>query len=43
MTFTATAAEQATPHSLTKVCGEDQEGTAYGFQLAAPLVVSVVG
>ena len=41
VTFTATAAEQATPDSLTKVCGEDQEGTA-GEQLAAPLVVLVV-
>ena len=39
--FTATAAEQATPHSLTKVCGEDQEGTA-GERLAQPLVVSVL-
>ena len=40
-TFTATAAEQAMPHSLTKVCGDDQEGTA-GALLAEPLVVSVV-
>ena len=40
-TFTATAAEQATPHSLTKVCGDDQEGTA-GALLAEPFVVSVV-
>ena len=39
-TFTATAAEQAMPHSLTKVCGDDQEGTA-GALLAEPLVVSV--
>ena len=38
--FTATAAEQAMPHSLTKVCGNDQEGTAYE-QLAEPFVVSV--
>ena len=29
------------PHSLTKVCGDDQEGTA-GALLAEPLVVSVV-
>ena len=41
VTFTATAAEQATPHRLTKVCGEDQEGTV-GALLAEPLVVSVV-
>ena len=41
VTFTATAAEQVTPHSLTKVCGEDQEGTA-GERLAQPLVVSVL-
>ena len=41
VTFTATAAEQATPHSLTKVCGDDQEGTA-GALLAEPFVVSVV-
>ena len=41
VTFTATAAEQATPHSLTKVCGDDQEGTA-GALLAEPLVISVV-
>ena len=40
-TFTATAAEQAMPHSLTKVCGDDQEGTA-GAQLDEPFVVSVV-
>ena len=40
-TFTATAAEQAMPHSLTKVCGDDQEGTA-GMLLDEPLVVSVV-
>ena len=39
-TFTATAAEQTTSHSLTKVCGDDQEGTA-GALLAAPFVVSV--
>ena len=41
VTFTATAAEQAMPHSLTKVCGDDQEGTA-GALLAEPFVVSVV-
>ena len=41
VTFTATAAEQAMPHRLTKVCGDDQEGTA-GALLAEPLVVSVV-
>ena len=41
VTFTATAAEQVTPHNLTKVCGEDQEGTA-GELLARPFVVSVV-
>ena len=40
-TFTATATEQATSHSLTKVCGDDQEGTA-GILLAEPFVVSVV-
>ena len=40
-TFTATAAEQATPHRLTKVCGDDQEGTA-GALLAKPFVVLVV-
>ena len=40
VTFTATAAEQATPHSLTKVCGDSQEGTA-GALLAEPFVVSV--
>ena len=40
-TFTATATEQAIPHSLTKVCGDGQEGTA-GEQLAEPLVVSVL-
>ena len=39
-TFTATATEQATPHSLTKVCGDDQEGTA-GILLDEPFVVSV--
>ena len=39
-TFTATATEQATSHSLTKVCGDDQEGTA-GILLAEPFVVSV--
>ena len=41
VTFTATAAEQAMPHSLAKVCGEDQEGTA-GILLAEPFVVSVL-
>ena len=41
VTFTATAAEQAMPHRLTKVCGDDQEGTA-GVRLAEPFVVSVV-
>ena len=41
VTFTATAAEQAMPHSLAKVCGEDQEGTA-GILLDEPLVVSVL-
>ena len=40
VTFTATAAEQAMPHSLTKVCGDSQEGTA-GILLAEPLVVLV--
>ena len=40
VTFTATAAEQAMPHSLTKVCGEDQEGTA-GILLDRSFVVSV--
>ena len=39
-TFTATATEQATPHSMTKVCGDDQEGTA-GTLLAEPFVVFV--
>ena len=39
-TFTATAAGQAMPHSLAKVCGDDQEGTA-GEQLAEPFVVLV--
>ena len=38
--FTATAAEQAMPYLLTKICGNNQEGTAYE-QLAEPLVVSV--
>ena len=41
VTFTSTAAEQAMPHSLTKVCGDDQEGTA-GEQLAESFVVSVL-
>ena len=40
VTFTATAAEQAMPHRLTKVCGDSQEGTA-SILLAEPLVVSV--
>ena len=40
VTFTATAAEQARPHRLTKVCGDSQEGIA-GEQLAEPFVVSV--
>ena len=39
-TFTATATEQAIPHSLEKVCGDDQEGTA-GTLLAKSFVVSV--
>ena len=39
-TFTATAAEQAMPHSLEKVRGDDQEGTV-GALLTEPLVVSV--
>ena len=39
-TFTATATEQAMPHTLATVCGEDQEGTA-GQRLAEPLVVLV--
>ena len=39
-TFTATATEQAMPHSLENVCGDDQEGTA-GEQLAEPFVVLV--
>ena len=41
VTFTATAAEQATPHRLTKVCGDDQEGPA-GELLDESLVVSVM-
>ena len=41
VTFTATAAEQAMPHSLTKVCGDSQEGMA-SEQLAEPFVVSVL-
>ena len=40
MTFTATTVEQ-TPHSLTKVSGDGQEGLA-GVALAAPFVVSVL-
>ena len=39
-TFTATAAEQAMPHRLAKVCGDDQEGTA-GILLDESLVVLV--
>ena len=39
-TFTATATEQAMPHSLTKVCGDDQEGTAIVL-LEEPFVVFV--
>ena len=38
VTFTATAAEQAIPYSLTKVCGDNQEGTAITL-LDEPLVV----
>ena len=40
VTFTATAAEQAMPHSLTKVCGDSQEGTA-SILLDEPFVVLV--
>ena len=40
VTFTAAAAKQAMPHSLTKVCGDSQEGLV-GEQLAEPFVVSV--
>ena len=40
VTFTATAAAPATPHRLTTICGQRQEGTA-GAPLAKPLVVSV--
>ena len=39
-TFTATGAEQARPHRLTKVCGDDQENTV-GILLATPFVVLV--
>ena len=39
-TFTATATEPAMFHSLSKVCGDDQEG-AVGQRLAKPLVVLV--
>ena len=39
-TFTATATEPAMSHSLSKVCGDDQEG-AVGQRLAKPLVVLV--
>ena len=38
--FTATATEQVMSHTLEKVCGEDQAGTA-GTLLAQPLVVLV--
>ncbi len=41
VTFTATAVGYAIPHSLTKVSGDDQEGTA-GVLLDEPFVVSVV-
>ena len=41
VTFTATAAAQARPHSLTKLCGDDQEGTS-AAQLDEPFVVSVL-
>ena len=41
VTFTATAAEQAMPHSLTKVSGDDQEGTA-GILLGESFVVLVM-
>ena len=41
VTFTATAAEQVTPHSLTKVCGDEQESTA-GVLLDRPFVISVL-
>ena len=40
VTFTATAAEQAVPHRLTKVCGDSQEGIA-GAVLDKSFVVSV--
>ena len=40
-TFTATATEQAMPHSLTKVSGDDQEGTA-GILLDESFVVLVM-
>ena len=40
VTFTATAAEQAVPHRLTKVCGDSQEGIA-GAILDKSFVVSV--
>ena len=41
VTFTATAAEQAMPHSLMKVSGDDQEGTA-GLLLDESFVVLVM-
>ena len=40
VTFTAIKSGQASPHSLTKVCGDSQEGLV-GEQLAKPFVVSV--
>ena len=40
VTFTATATEQVMPHSLTKVCGDSQEGIASAV-LDKSLVVSV--
>ena len=41
ISFIATAAEQAMPHSLTKVCGDSQEGMV-DILLDEPFVVSVV-
>ena len=41
VTFTATATGQAMPHSLTKVCGDDQEDMP-GEQLTEPFVVLVL-
>ncbi len=40
VTFTAAATEPARPHRLTKICGDDQEGTAIVL-LDEPLVVVV--